>query len=106
MLSRGMTSSNKPPEKPGPPPQGQLQIQLPPELASGAYVNLTLVNHTETEFVFDFIFVQPLEPRATVRARIISSPKHAKRLLTALNDNMARFEQRWGAVDVGDVKIN
>ena len=97
-----MTSSNKPPEGKPPP---QLQIQLPPEIAHGAYVNLTLVNHTETEFVFDFIFVQPLEPRATVRARVISSPKHAKRLLNALTDNVARYEERWGAIDItGDGK--
>jgi hypothetical protein len=97
-----MTSSNKPPE--GKPGQPQLQIQLPPETALGAYVNLTLVNHTETEFVFDFIFIQPLEPRATVRSRIISSPKHAKRLLQALQENIARYEERWGVVDVDNSK--
>jgi hypothetical protein len=90
-----MTSSQKPPE--GKPPQ--LQIQLPPEVAHGAYVNLTLVNHTETEFVFDFIYIQPLEPRATVRSRVITSPKHAKRLLHALGENVARYEQQWGAID-------
>ena len=96
-----MTSSQKPPEKPG---QGQLQIQLPPELSQGAYVNLTLVNHTETEFVFDFIFIQPLEPRATVRSRVITSPKHAKRLLSALSENVARYEQNWGAIETAPPK--
>jgi hypothetical protein len=101
MQTAPMTSSQKPPE--GPPKQPQLQIQLPPEVATGAYVNLTLVNHTETEFVFDFIFVQPLEPRATVRARIISSPKHAKRLLGALSDNVRRYEERWGAIELEPV---
>ena len=91
-----MTSSPKPPgDKP------QLQIQLPPEIANGAYVNLTLVNHTETEFVFDFIYIQPLEPRATVRSRVITSPKHAKRLLQALSENVARYEQQWGPVETG-----
>lgn len=85
--------------KPDPKPQQQLQIHLPPEMAGGAYANLTLVNHTETEVVLDFIFVQPLEPRAQVRSRIISSPKHAKRLLLALQDNLARYEQRWGPID-------
>lgn len=93
-----MTSSNKPPE--GKPGQPQLQIQLPPEIAHGSYVNLTLVNHTETEFVFDFVYIQPLEPRAAVRSRIISSPKHAKRLLAALQENISRFEARWGAIDM------
>ena len=94
-----MTSSSKPPPPPGDKPQ--VQIQLPPELQNGAYVNLTLLNHTETEFVFDFVFMQPLEPRATVRSRIISSPKHAKRLLAALQDNLARYEARYGTVDAG-----
>ncbi len=93
-----MTSSNKPPEGPKP-GQPQIQIQVPPEVAQGAYVNLTLVNHTETEFVLDFIYIQPLEPRATVRSRIISSPRHAKRLLAALQENISRHEARFGPVD-------
>lgn len=87
------------PNTPSDPKPGQLQIQLPPDIAHGSYVNLTLVNHTETEFILDFIYVQPLEPRAAVRSRIISSPKHAKRLLAALQDNVARYEARWGPVD-------
>jgi Protein of unknown function (DUF3467) len=93
-----MTSSNKPPEGQKP-AQPQIQIQVPPEVAQGAYVNLTLVNHTETEFVLDFIYIQPLEPRATVRSRIISSPRHAKRLLAALQENIARHEARWGPIE-------
>lgn len=93
-----MTSSNKPPEGQKA-SQPQIQIQVPPEVAQGAYVNLTLVNHTETEFVLDFIYIQPLEPRATVRSRIISSPRHAKRLLAALQENIARHEARFGPVD-------
>jgi Protein of unknown function (DUF3467) len=99
---------NKPPQGPGQPtppspptnPNGQIQIQLPPEISTGAYVNLTLVNHTETEFIFDFLFLQPQEARAQVRSRIISSPKHAKRFLAALQDNLARYEARFGTVDI------
>lgn len=95
-----MTTPNPTPEnRKGP----QLQIQLDEATSQGNYVNLTLVNHTETEFVLDFIFVQPLEARAKVRSRIISSPKHAKRLLMALQDNLARYEARFGNVDIGDV---
>lgn len=94
-----MTTS-KPTDRPEGRGQPQLQIQIDEPTAQGSYVNLTLVNHTETEFVLDFIYVQPLEPRAKVRSRIISSPKHAKRLLMALQDNMARYEARFGTVEV------
>ncbi len=78
----------------------QLQIQLDDEVAQGMYVNLALVNHTETEFTVDVMYLQPQQPRAKVRARIISSPKHTKRLLMALQENLRRYEERFGAVDV------
>jgi len=78
--------------------RGRLQIQIDEPTSQGAYANMTLVNHTETEFLLDFIFMQPTEPRAKVRARIISSPKHAKRFLAALSENVARYEERFGEI--------
>jgi hypothetical protein len=81
--------------------QPQIQIQIPPEVQNGAYANLTFVSHTETEFVFDFVYVLPHEPRGVVRSRVIASPKQAKRMLAALQDNVSRYEQRYGAIDGG-----
>lgn len=78
----------------------QLQIQLDDEVAQGIYANLTMVNHTETDFCLDFIFLQPQQPRAKVRTRIISSPKHTKRLLMALKDNIEKWEKKFGTIDV------
>lgn len=78
----------------------QLEIQLDDETAQGVYVNMAMVNHTETEFTFDFVFIQPQQPKAKVRARVITSPKHAKRFLLALQDNIGKFEQRYGRIDV------
>ena len=80
--------------------QVQIQIQLDEDTAQGIYANLALVNHTETEFTLDFMYLQPQQPRAKVRARIISSPKHTKRLLKALQENMRRYEERFGTVDL------
>ena len=77
-----------------------IQIQLDDEIAQGAYVNLAMVNHSETEFTLDFIYVQPQQPKAKVRARIISSPKHTKRLVEALKDNLAKYESRFGTIEV------
>ncbi len=80
--------------------QVQIQIQLDDDVAQGMYVNLALVNHTETEFTIDVMYLQPQQPRAKVRARIISSPKHTKRLLMALQENMRRFEERFGQIEL------
>ena len=77
----------------------KLEIQLDEETAQGVYVNLAVVNHNDTEFVFDFIFVQPQAPRAKVRSRVITSPRHAKRMLLALQENVARYEIAFGPIE-------
>ena len=80
--------------------QVQIQIQLDEETAQGMYVNLALVNHTETEFTIDVMYLQPQQPRAKVRARMISTPIHTKRLLAALQENVRRYEERFGTIDL------
>ena len=84
------------------PPEMQLQIQLDDAIANGQYANMALVNHTETEFTLDFIFVQPQQPRAKVLSRIITNPKHMKRLMMAMQDNLAKYEQKFGPIEVKD----
>jgi hypothetical protein len=37
-----------------------------------------------------------------VRARAITTPKHMKRLLAAIQDNLAKYEARFGVVELGD----
>ncbi len=77
-----------------------IQIQLDDQTAQGTYVNLAMINHTETEFTIDFIYIQPQQPQGKVRARIITSPNHCKRLIVALQENMKKYEERFGEVKV------
>ena len=81
-------------------PELQLQIQLDDDVANGHYINMALVNDTETEFTIDFIYVQPQQPKAKVRSRIITNPKHMKRLLMAMQDNVAKFESKFGTIEL------
>lgn len=78
----------------------RIEIQLDEETAQGAYANLAVVNHTDAEFTLDFIFVQPQAPRAKVRSRVITSPRHVKRLIRVLQDNMTRYEAQFGPVEI------
>jgi hypothetical protein len=82
------------------PPQVQVQLQIDEPTALGMYVNMAMINHNETEFVIDFIYMQPQAPKAVVRARIINSPKHMKRFLHALQDNVNKYEAQFGKIDV------
>jgi hypothetical protein len=84
---------------PGDVPAPQIQIDVDEATAQGAYSNLVLINHNENEFVLDFAYIQPSAPRARVRARIISSPRHTKRLLRALEHNLRRYEERFGKIE-------
>ncbi len=81
-----------------PPPPIQLQIDDP--VAQGSYTNLVVINHSENEFVFDFAYLQPGNPVARVRSRVISSPRHTKRFLLALQQNLQRYEERFGAIEL------
>jgi hypothetical protein len=80
----------------------QIQIDLDEVTAQGAYSNLVLINHNDNEFVLDFAYIQPGAPRARVRSRVISSPRHTKRLLRALEYNIRRFEERFGKIEEPD----
>jgi hypothetical protein len=88
-------SDEKPPVAPP-----RIQLQLDEPMAQGTYSNLVVINHTENEFVLDFAYLQPANPMAKVRARIISSPRHTKRLLLALQKNLARYEERYGTIEL------
>lgn len=80
----------------------KLQVQIDDDVAQGVYSNLVLLNHTENEFVLDFAFIQPSNGRAKVRTRVISSPKHTKRLLQALQKNLERYEERFGTIETSN----
>jgi len=87
-------------DQPSKPSEIQLQIQLDESVADGNYVNMALVNHTETEFTLDFIYVQPQQPKAKVRSRVITNPKHMKRLILAMQDNVAKYESKFGVIQL------
>ena len=78
--------------------QGQLDIELTPDVAQGVYSNLQLIQHSPTEFVMDFIQIMPGVPKAQIKSRVIMSPVHAKKLLTALQENINRYEMSNGKI--------
>jgi hypothetical protein len=82
----------------------QIQIELDDQTAQGAYFNLAFVAHSEAEFIIDLVFVQPQQPKGKVRARLITSPPHMKRLLKALEDNVKKYEDMHGPIKLGEQK--
>lgn len=78
----------------------KFQIKMDDQTAQGVYSNFAMIYHSENEFVVDFCYTQPgpPPPRASVRSRIILSPKHVKRLVSALEGNIQKHEDRFGPI--------
>ena len=78
--------------------ENQLNIELSEEIAEGTYCNLTLITHSQSEFVLDFIRLMPGVPKARVKSRVVMSPQNAKRLMKALADNVSKYETTNGVI--------
>ena len=78
--------------------ENQMSIELSEEIAEGIYSNLAIITHSNAEFVIDFVKMMPGVPKARVKSRIILTPQHAKRLLMALGENVAKYESVHGVI--------
>ncbi|MCG9911983.1 MAG: DUF3467 domain-containing protein [Flavobacteriales bacterium] len=82
--------------------ENQLSIELSEEIAEGTYSNLAIITHSNAEFVIDFVKIMPGVPKARVKSRVILTPQHAKRLLMALGENVAKYEAVHGTIKEAD----
>lgn len=80
----------------------QINIELSEEVAEGQYVNLAMIAHSSSEFVVDFVRMMPGVPKAKVKSRVILTPEHAKRLLSALNENVKKYEDQYGQISIAE----
>jgi len=75
-----------------------IPVKMPEDLVRGVYANQMVVNHTREEFVIDFVNLFP--PQGVVTARVIVSPGHLKRMIGAMQENLRKYEERFGQVAV------
>lgn len=78
----------------------KMNINLTPEMAEGTYANLAIIAHSTSEFVIDFVRMMPGLQTANVKSRIILTPEHAKKLLFALQENVAKYEKQFGKIQI------
>jgi hypothetical protein len=78
--------------------QSPIDIELTAEVAEGIYSNLAIITHSASEFFIDFVRLLPGVPKNPVKSRIILTPQHAKRLMEALEDNVRKYEGRFGDI--------
>ncbi|MFO7638487.1 MAG: DUF3467 domain-containing protein [bacterium] len=82
-------------------PQGQpVPVEIGEKESEGIYSNLVLIAHSPSEFIFDFARMLPGLPKARVYARIVMTPQHAQMLQNVLKDNLTKFEERFGKINI------
>jgi hypothetical protein len=78
----------------------QVKIAFPEAMRGGAYSNNMFVTHTREEFILDFMMVTP--PIGSVTARVVTSPGHMKRMVSALKENLDKYEAKFGKITLAD----
>ncbi len=76
----------------------KIQVTMLPKVQRGFYSNMARILHTQEEFVLDFLNIVP--PTGIVGSRVFMSPGHIKRLAEALQDNIRKYEEQYGKIDV------
>lgn len=79
-------------------PAKQIQVKITDEIIKGVYANAMRVSHNKEEFVMDFLSIYPAENIGVVNARIITNPSHMKRIISALQDNLKKYEASYGKI--------
>jgi 3-dehydroquinate dehydratase len=84
--------------------QKQIQIKATDEVMRGTYANAMQVRHNKEEFLLDFLNIFP--PQGSLNARVITSPGHFKRIVLALQDNLKKYENTFGEIEVANAPKN
>jgi hypothetical protein len=74
----------------------QIQIITGDEMSRGRYSNNMLVSHSGEEFMIDWFLNSPTGTHMV--SRILVSPGHMQRIIEALEENLRKYEGRFGKV--------
>lgn len=77
--------------------QKPLSVEMPANLEP-VYANFSLISHTPSEIIFDLSQLLPNQPKARVKSRVVMTPLNAKLFLHALQENLSKYEARFGEI--------
>ncbi|URA09607.1 DUF3467 domain-containing protein [Thermospira aquatica] len=83
-----------------------LKIHLPEGEDIVHYSNIAIISHSPEEVVLDFAQTLPGKEEAHIVSRIIMTPRNAKMLLKALENNIQTYEENFGPLMLPQEKDN
>lgn len=85
-------------------PVSEIKVLAQTETKKGVYSNLAAINHSQNEFIIDFM-LRILDETQLI-SRIILSPQHIKLLHDAIGRNIKKFEGKFGTIKITKNSIN
>jgi len=79
----------------------QIQIKAKDDDLKGNYSNLMQIFHTREEFLLDFFLISP--PTGVLASRVVMSPGHLKRMIKALQENVRKYEEKFGEIKEAEI---
>lgn len=79
----------------------QIQVKSNDEVLKGVYANMAQISHSSEEMILDFLNIFP--PGANLVSRVIVSPSHFKRLVSAMQENLKKYEDEYGTISLAVV---
>lgn len=74
------------------------QIKIADNLPGAEYANAMQVNHNPDEF--QLVFLSILGGSGRVTSKVITNPGHFKRIIAAMQENLKKYEERFGEIKV------
>ena len=85
-------------------PKKTISIDISTELERGTYANQVIIGHSQKEFIIDFGLIVPPGNKLKIVSRIITNPIDAKVMAMVLGENIARYEQTFGEIQIPRIK--
>jgi len=83
-------------------PPTSINMELGEKEAEGIYSNFVVISHSLSEFVLDFARILPGSPKSKVFARVVMTPPNVRSLLSALENNVEKYENQFGKIKTLD----
>lgn len=85
----------------------QQELKISDNIPGAEYTNSAFISHNKEEF--QLFFANILPPSGRVVSKLITTPGHFKRMISAMSENLQKYEAQFGKVDeaepVGDKQI-
>lgn len=78
----------------------EIRTEVEESARRGEYSNFVRIQHTAMDFRLDFARAIADENLVSVHSRIFMSPIHAKMFLKAMEDNIKKYENQFGTIQI------